>query len=141
MIQKSSLERPLYAAHTGEGPLPQVMLPNSNHSPLFCTKNAIHASVASPIRIQFDRPKLRIGFWYRAVNRAHMPKTSINKDCHTRNSKDKVRSALQWNMSSPTIDPAFPKYSDSQKFCRFIATPANKRHDFSPLGFRVNVSH
>jgi hypothetical protein len=130
------------APHGCPGRFSYQMLRNSYHNPTICPEASVHFSVVGAVVNHFFKPKLPICFWKPETPRAAVPKASVHKNGNfSRFSKNKIRTAGQIEVATPTLDARILKAFLKPLLCGNVSPRPDTFHYSRAFAFGKNISH
>jgi hypothetical protein len=119
----------------------EFMFPEANDHPSFGHQFSLHESISLAIGGELLIPKCSVIFRPVGAPWAAMPEATVNEDCHSLTSKDKVWSAQEILVATPTGDVCSSHNLDESKLGGFVVLSTDSRHHLRTLSGCEDVSH
>jgi hypothetical protein len=119
----------------------QLVLPDSQHSPVRTFQSLFHHAIPGQVSSQFGTPKGTVGLRAGAVQWAGMPKASIYENSQPLLDEHEIGVPENRTIAAPAFYSPFAEEGQQPEFGGLVALRPDSRHDRRALIARKNIRH
>lgn len=136
------LERARHSLCTATlGSTAQIVLPHTQYAPSGRAEHAVYFAIAGSIPGELRLPECAVAFGPTSVQRAAVPKASVDEECKLFTREDEIGLTEKTNVAPPAGYSILAEQRYHYEFGCHISPSTNSRHDRRANFLRENVAH